>query len=166
LQISIYGFKSFYPGSDLGYLRLPSSLLLHGQGYRMRHKLPTIRLTFFAMTALGILWLSLDPNPYLPKEGLLSWDKAQHALAYAVLTLLGGWALLPLLEKPLRAWRLATLLAVGYGVLLELAQALLTRYRRAQMGDALADALGALAVYFLAWLLIVLVKNRKQRDRI
>lgn len=132
----------------------------------MRHKLPTIRMTFFALTALVILWMSLDPHPYLPKDGLLSWDKAQHALAYAVLTLLGGWAMLPMVNGALRAWRRAMLFAVGYGVLLEMAQAVFTRYRRAQMGDALADALGALAVYFMAKLLIILAENRKQRGRI
>lgn len=132
----------------------------------MPHHLPKLRLTLFALAALAILWLSLDPAPYLPKEGPLSWDKAQHALAYAVLTLLGGWALLPLVKGALRAWRWAMLLAVGYGVLLEMAQAVFTRYRRAQMGDALADAFGALAVYFLAWLLIVRAENQKQRERI
>jgi VanZ family protein len=132
----------------------------------MRRHLPKFRLILFVLTALAILWLSLDPDPYLPKEGPLSWDKAQHALAYAVLTLLGGWALLPMVKGALRAWRWAMLMAVAYGVLLEMAQAVFTRYRRAQMGDALADALGALAVFFLARLLIVRAENRKQRERI
>ncbi len=132
----------------------------------MRYHLPKFRLTLFVLTALAILWLSLDPDPYLPKEGPLSWDKAQHALAYAVLTLLGGWALLPMVKGALRAWRWAMIFAVSYGVLLEMAQAIFTKYRRAQMGDALADAVGALAVFFVARLLIVRMENRKQRERI
>lgn len=132
----------------------------------MSHHLPKIRLALFAFAVLAILWLSLDPDPYLPKEGPLSWDKAQHALAYAVLTLLGGWALLPMVKGALRAWRWAMFFAVTYGVLLEMAQAVFTRCRRAQMGDALADALGALAVFFVAWLLILRTENRKQRERI
>lgn len=115
----------------------------------MAQQLPKIRLTLFGVAALVILWMSLDASPWLPKEGPLSWDKSQHALAYGALTLLGGWALAPLFQSKQRAWRYAMGIAVGYGVLLEVLQVLLTRCRQAQLGDVLADAFGALVVYAL-----------------
>jgi VanZ family protein len=131
----------------------------------MNRHWPKIRLTLFALAALGILWGSLDPHPYLPTSGFFSWDKVQHALAYAVLTLLGGWALLPIVKNALGAWSWAAAISLVYGLLMEMAQALLTRHRRAQFGDALADALGALAVFILAWLLMVATDKWKTRKR-
>jgi VanZ family protein len=68
-------------------------------------------------------------------------------------------------KKALSAWIWAAGIAIGYGLLLEVAQTLLTRHRRTQLGDALADALGALAVLFLAWLLVVATEKKKQRER-
>ena len=131
----------------------------------MRRHLPKIRLALFLLAALAILWLSLDPRPYLPKNGPLSWDKAQHALAYAFLTLVGGWALQPLMDNAIRAFRWAAGIAIIYGVLLEFAQMLLTRNRSAQLADAIADALGAVAVYLLVWLLVSLRATRNQPER-
>lgn len=66
------------------------------------------------------------------------WDKAQHALAFAVLAALAclGWSQVP-------AWRWCLALVV-YGVLIELAQAA-TGWRHGDVADALADALGVLA---------------------
>jgi VanZ family protein len=130
----------------------------------MRKYLPIFRLTIFASFALAILWLSLAPHPPLPKTGLLSWDKAQHAMAYAVLALLGGWALEPLMGNGLRAWRRGAAIAILYGVLLEMAQMLLTRSRSAQIGDAVADAVGALAAYFGVWLAATLRECLKQPE--
>lgn len=131
----------------------------------MRRHLPKVRLAIFILAALAILWLSLDPRPYLPKSGLLSWDKAQHASAYAVLTLLAGWALQPLIDNAVRVWRWALVIAISYGVLLEFAQMFLTRSRSAQMGDALADASGALAVYLLMRTVIAL-RHSDEKERI
>ncbi|MQM37421.1 hypothetical protein KBTX_01421 [wastewater metagenome] len=58
---------------------------MQGSGFRtgrLRH--PRLwRAGAFAVLAL-VVWLSLTPAPPSPPVGL-SWDKAQHALAYAVL---------------------------------------------------------------------------------
>lgn len=93
----------------------------------------------------AILWLSLTPSP--PSvPSLLSWDKLRHALAYALLTLLLGRALVPLWSRPRAGWDVAAALAVGYGAVMELAQGLLTEARCADVGDLLANAAGAAAV--------------------
>lgn len=66
------------------------------------------------------------------------WDKAQHALAFAVLAALawGGW-------PSVAAWRWGAGLVI-YGVVIELAQAA-TGWRYGEVADAVADALGVAA---------------------
>jgi VanZ family protein len=130
----------------------------------MRTSLSKFRLTIYALTVLAILWLSLSPHPYLPTKGLLSWDKAQHALAYAVLSLLGGWAFQPMMGGGLRPWRRAAWIALTYGILLEFAQMLFTSVRSAQFSDAVANGVGAFSVYFVARLIFSPRENRKQPE--
>lgn len=108
-----------------------------------------LRLAVFIFTALSIFCLSVMPNPPVPQTGVFSWDKAQHALAYAVLALLAGWALLPLVTSSVRAWRYALIFALGYGVLMEVLQALLTSGRSGDVVDILANAVGGLVIYGL-----------------
>lgn len=105
------------------------------------------RLLLFAACALLILVLSLIPVPPRIISDILSWDKAQHALAYAFFTALGGWSLAPLRGA---AWgmRRALLIGIGYGALIEGAQAL-CGYRVAQLADAAANALGAGTAYLI-----------------
>ncbi|MEZ4599341.1 MAG: VanZ family protein [Syntrophotaleaceae bacterium] len=129
-----------------------------------RRPLPLFRLTLFFLVALGILWLSLSAHPYLPSAGVLSWDKAQHALAYAVLALTGGWALQPILGDDLRAWRGGAMLAIAYGILMEVAQMTLTQVRTGQLGDAVANAVGAGAVLCGFFLVSRWREKRKQPE--
>lgn len=107
----------------------------------------TMRLTLFVAFATFIFVLSVVPRPPHVITDVLSWDKAQHALAYASLTALGGWALAPFWGAG-RAWRRALGLAIVYGVLLEGAQAL-TGQRVAEFGDAIANTFGAGLTYLL-----------------
>ncbi len=118
-----------------------------------------LRLLVFCAWAVCILWLSLDPAPFRPLVKLLSWDKLQHALAYALLTLLGGWALGPFCSRPALAWRWAFFFALAYGALMEGAQFLLTRSRSAEPWDFVANAVGAGTVFLLALLLPALSRN-------
>lgn len=80
----------------------------------------------------SVLALCLMPAAqHLPSTG---WDKANHALAFAVLAVLG------LAAYPARGARvLAGLLA--FGALIEVLQSL-TGYRSAEWLDLLADAVG------------------------
>lgn len=86
----------------------------------------------FWMCAAAVLALCLmPPVQHLPSTG---WDKANHALAFAMLALLG------LRAYPARRARLLWGL-VAYGALIELAQSL-TGYRTAEWLDLAADAVG------------------------
>lgn len=85
----------------------------------------------FALCLLVGLVLALSPPQAVPPTG---WDKANHAIAFAVLAVLGFAA------YPARAAGvLAGLLA--YGALIELLQGL-TAYRSAEALDLLADGVG------------------------
>ena len=105
----------------------------------MRHPLSLFSSLAFAGALLGFTVLALLPAERLPPLSVFDWwDKAQHALAFAVLAVLArlGWPQVP-------AWRWCLAL-VTYGVLIELAQAA-TSWRHGSVADALADALGVLA---------------------
>jgi len=82
-------------------------------------------------------FLSLVPTELLPQV-FNWWDKAQHALGFALLTALGFMA------YPNARWRLPVGLLL-FGAFVELAQAA-TGWRHGDGLDLLADALGIVAV--------------------
>lgn len=82
---------------------------------------------------------SLVPVELLPPQALDLWDKAQHALGFAWLALLG------VLAYPRQAGAVAAGLMV-WGGLIELMQ-LATGWRYGEWIDWLADAIGVLAVW-------------------
>ena len=95
---------------------------------------------YLAMVAVTVL--ALLPIEYLQMPMFDWWDKAQHAMAFVVLT---GWALL--------LWpRAAVLVSLGmlaYGAGLELTQ-WAVGWRFAEWADLAADAVGV----FVAWGLV------------
>lgn len=106
---------------------------------------------FLLLAAWGgcLLWLSLTPAPpQLPP--VLWWDKLQHGAAFVVFTLLAGGAFVTVPSLARRCWGVAFLAAIAFGGLIEVLQALLTTTRRAEIGDLLADAVGAGIVCLLA----------------
>ncbi|BCA79781.1 VanZ family protein [Desulfuromonas sp. AOP6] len=110
----------------------------------MNSLLVIFRIFIFIGTATSILWLSLDPDPPVPSWEVLSWDKLQHALAYAVLTLTAG-GLVQVFKRPLWVtWAAAFTLSLGFGVIVEILQKYLTSNRRFETLDILADGIGAL----------------------
>jgi VanZ family protein len=98
------------------------------------------RLSLFAL--LGVILL-LALGPKAPVAIDTGWDKANHLLAFAAL----GWVAA---QAYASRWRWLALL--GYGVLIELLQAL-TPHRYASALDVLADAAGLVlaAVALWAW---------------
>ncbi len=92
-------------------------------------------LFWLALTAITVL--SLIPSAVVP-DPLQFWDKAQHTLAFALLTVLGG------LSYP-RHLKVVVLSLLIYGGLIELAQANLTTTRFGDVIDWVADALGIAA---------------------
>lgn len=88
----------------------------------------------------AVLSLCLTPPAaHLPSTG---WDKANHALAFALLALLG------LAAYPARAARVLLGL-LAFGAAIELLQSL-TGYRTAEWLDLLADAVGVAAGWQVA----------------
>jgi len=93
-----------------------------------------IRIGLFAVACAVIAWLSLSPSQTLP-QGLTFWDKAEHALAYLGLALLGAFAF------PGRLGRLAIGLFIG-GVGVEILQSTMGLGRQGDALDALANSVG------------------------
>jgi len=91
----------------------------------------------FWLAALSIGVLSLMPAQHLPSQAFDIWDKAQHAIGFAMLALLGQ-----------RAYPNNTIgLMFGllcYGAVIEIAQSA-TGWRQGDPQDWLADGLGVLA---------------------
>lgn len=102
---------------------------------------PRLVQTAFWVCVSGTAFLSLVPVELLP-SAFNWWDKAQHALGFAVLTVLG------LLAYPKVRWWLPWGLLL-LGAFIELAQAA-SGWRRGDWLDLLADAVGILAV-MTAW---------------
>ncbi len=104
--------------------------------------MPAVRLLGFVP---GLFWLaltaitvpSLIPSTVVPGP-LQFWDKAQHALAFALLTVLGCLSY----QRHLKVV-VSSLLV--YGGLIELAQATLTTTRFGDVIDWVADAIGIAA---------------------
>ena len=111
---------------------------------------PEFILRLFAPLAwiATLVWLSLTPSPpQIP--GVLGWDKLQHCGAYALLTLLVAQFLFYLSIHPGKACRVALLVAVCFGALMEVAQLLAYTGRAAEWWDLFADAVGALLAYVI-----------------
>ena len=100
-----------------------------------------VRWTFWLLLAL-VIGLTLSPAAYLPQQAFSLWDKAQHALAFAALAVLGA------LAYPRRVGLLAASL-LAFGGAIELAQAA-TGWRSGDWADWLADAVGLVAGLALA----------------
>lgn len=103
-----------------------------------------MKKTAFWCFLVSVVVLSLLPNDYLPPPAFNIWDKAQHAMAFAVLTVTGTGAY--------EARRLQIVVGLFLlGGLIELAQAA-TGWRYGEWFDLLADGIGiagALGMMFI-----------------
>lgn len=105
----------------------------------------------FVAWAIVVLWASLDARPFRPLLRILSWDKLQHAGAYALLTLFCGLALRTLVhQRPVRCWLAALSFSFCYGAVVEVLQHTMTRSRRGEPLDLLADLVGGLLIVAIA----------------
>ena len=103
---------------------------------------PLLTKLAFWLCAVLVTILSLLPVDYLPSQAFDIWDKAQHAIGFAGLALLGHCA------YPHQLWRVCLGLLV-YGALIELAQTFTGRHGDGL--DLLADGTGiALGTALLA----------------
>ncbi len=105
-----------------------------------------VRFILMVSVSLGILWLSLTPSPPTFDTAILGWDKAQHALAYGVLTLTSGLFFRQYGFPAKQAWWGAVIYAIVFGGVLELLQAIAGTGRSCEWTDLVADTVGALTV--------------------
>jgi VanZ family protein len=102
-----------------------------------------------AVLALGCMfWLGLIPLKSLPGPDFELADKMWHFIAFGGLTALSSRAFAYFGRAPLLAAREATAASTALGGMLEVLQSF-TPYRSADLGDLLADTLGALAAYLV-----------------
>lgn len=114
--------------------------------FRWRRFAPPLWAALVVAWAGTVLVFSLIPNPPVPKTGWLSWDKLQHASAYAVMTFFLGMRLASTVRWRRSRWFWAALCAILFGALMEVAQGALTTSRTADVTDAVANAVGATLV--------------------
>ena len=108
----------------------------------MLSRLPRpVRMGLYAAAALVLLYMALAPARDVPGVELL-WDKAEHAAAWSVLTLLG------LLLSTRRRWAILVF-ALAFGGVIEVLQAILPFGRDGEWADFAADAVGIAVAYFL-----------------
>ena len=103
-----------------------------------------VRLAIYALAVTIVLYMCLAPSKDVPGEGLV-WDKAAHALTWAILAG-SGYVLAP------RRLRAITVFAIGLGAAIEVAQATMGFGRDGDWRDLAADTIGvtvALGVYLL-----------------
>jgi len=104
-------------------------------------KFSNLRKALFWVCFLAINILALSPAPYLPPLEIINWwDKAEHAIAFAVLAEL---AVLAALAYPEASRLRIALLLMGQGVLIEVLQ-YYGGYRFGDWQDAVADGVGVL----------------------
>ncbi|MEO8806272.1 MAG: VanZ family protein [Burkholderiaceae bacterium] len=108
-----------------------------------------------AALAVTVAWLALSPTP---PDGIdTGWDKLNHALAFAVLTVMATFAL------PHSRWRFWLLVSglLCFGGAIEIAQSF-TPTRNAEWADLLADAVGMAAGMFATMLFTRIVMRETQ----
>ena len=115
-------------------------------------------LIFFAsiLYTLALLTVCLISLKNLPDVGVSHGDKIFHFLAYCVFTLLWVYTfILKFKWTKKKAILVAVIVAMLYGILIEVLQGTVTTVRSFDYYDALANSLGALITA-----LVLKVKNR------
>jgi VanZ family protein len=120
----------------------------------MRERAALTKFRQLALAAWGLAMGAVTVLALLPIEHLQItvfdwWDKAQHALAFVVLT---SWALLLWPYAPMRV----ALSMMAYGAGLEVAQ-WVVGWRFAEWADLAADAVGV----FVAWGLVRWLRSQQ-----
>jgi VanZ family protein len=105
-----------------------------------------VRLAIYVLACLILLYITLAPGKDVPGVGLI-WDKAEHAIAWAVLTGAG------LLLSTKRRWAIP-LFAFLFGAAVEILQAVMPLGRDGDVMDLIADSAG-IAAAWIVWRLMV-----------
>jgi VanZ family protein len=114
--------------------------------FSMLARLPRrLRVGLYALACAIVLYMTLAPGHDVPGVGLV-WDKAEHALAWAVLTGAG------LLLSTRRRWAIGVF-AFLFGAVIEVLQATMGFGRDGDWHDLVADSVGIVMAYAVWWAL-------------
>ena len=101
---------------------------------------------------IAITIASLVSLTNMPRVNVLGKDKTVHFLFYFVLTLTWNFAL----QKKYKNWALKYIIVfvvIGYGIVIEVLQEVLTKTRQADLYDVIANSAGTLvALIVIFWL--------------
>ena len=101
---------------------------------------------------IAITIASLVSLSNMPRVNVLGKDKTVHFLFYFVLTLTWNFAL----KKKYKNWALKYIIVfvvIGYGIVIEVLQEVLTKTRQADLYDVIANSAGTLvALIVIFWL--------------
>lgn len=101
---------------------------------------------------IAITIASLVSLSNMPRVNVLGKDKTVHFLFYFVLTLTWNFAL----QKKYKNWALKYIIVfvvIGYGIVIEVLQEVLTKTRQADIYDVIANSVGTLvALIVIFWL--------------
>lgn len=114
-----------------------------------------MRLALYGMATGIVLFMCLAPSKEVPGSGLV-WDKAAHALTWAILTSAG------LILAPNRP-RAITVFCLALGAAIEVAQATMGFGRQGDWRDLVADSIGV-AIAVAGWLIIQRLRARGEPD--
>ena len=101
-----------------------------------------LRLALYAIACGVLLYMTLAPGKDVPGVGMV-WDKAEHAVSWAVLTGAG------LVLSTRRRWAIGGF-AFAFGAAIEILQAAMPLGRDGDWHDLAADSVGIVAAY-LVW---------------
>ena len=104
-----------------------------------------VRLGLYALACLILLYMTLAPGRDVPGVGI-TWDKAEHAGAWAVLTGAG------LLLSTKRRWAIGVF-AFVFGAVIEVLQATMGLGRDGDWRDLVSDSVGIASAYLVWWLM-------------
>ncbi len=118
--------------------------------HRNRPNLLNAWVLAFIAWCLLVLILSLMAHPPAIRLRWFTWDKALHAGAYALLTLLAAESFRLLAPTSRLVWPAAALYAFLFGITMEVLQFLTGNGRVAEVSDVVANAVGILVVCCLS----------------
>ena len=112
-----------------------------------------LRWSVVVLAATAVFYFSVVASPSGVGRDLLGpyWDKQLHAVAYAGLALVTAYATANWRHHPYRRALAVLVATVGYGVLIEFAQAAVP-YRQFSLADMGANAAGAFLV--IGWFVV------------
>ncbi len=105
-------------------------------------------LPFAILCTLLVCYLSLSDISSLPKLKVQYEDKLYHLVAYFLLNTVWLLAMIPYSSRSLKHYILISLGIIGFGIVIEVLQDIMTDYRTFDVYDIIANSSGVIISYF------------------